>query len=74
MDIDAEMADVARLIISQILLGQDITAEIDAAQKPVENNLTLVLGTIPGTPQRRRTDWLRIFGQTARDYQRRLTG
>lgn len=53
VDIDKEMADVTRLITSLTLLSQDITAEIDAAQKPVENNLTLMLGTIPGTPQHR---------------------
>ena len=53
IDVDMEMADVTRLITSQMLLSQDITAEIDAAQKPVENNLTMMLGTIPATPQHR---------------------
>lgn len=54
IDVDKEMADMTRLITSLTLLSQDITAEIDAAQKPVENNLTMMLGTIPGTPQHRR--------------------
>lgn len=53
IDIDKEMADVTRLITSLTLLSQDITEAIDAAQKPVESNLTMMLGTIPATPQHR---------------------